>query len=128
MTEHEKDPCAYALREIVEAWEDEDVSLMWFKNMRGAIAQARAALAARAATKKHETPCQPSKTAWLELLSRCFAAGWTLEPPTISEDETVEYWVLECREAGHFETWTGTITDAPESVYRAVEAALGETK
>jgi len=125
MTEHEKDPCAYALREIVEAWEDEDVSLMWFKNMRGAIAQARAALAARAATKKHETPCQPSKTAWLELLSRCFAAGWRMDCYRPSPGHGPGTNSLR---GGITTMWYGNITDAPEEVYRAVEAALGETK
>jgi len=62
---------------------------------------------------------------WLELLARCFAAGWMLVD--VNSLGVNRMWSLDACDdiIGPWE-WTGSVTDAPEEVYRAVEAALKE--
>lgn len=59
---------------------------------------------------------------WLELLTKSFAAGWGLD-----RDEETGVWQLwDWEEANAVWRWPGSLTDAPEDVFRAVSAALGE--
>jgi hypothetical protein len=60
---------------------------------------------------------------WLELLSRCFLAGWSLERSMLYDEECVEGYRLS-NDRREF-SWVGDIIDVDERTFAEVQAVLG---